>query len=734
MNFLEKIAGWMGRPSQTPPPRPGMSALRDALEQSRTHKRAERYTEALAALEQADQMAGEFADKTTSVVVRLQRADILTRQQRHDEAELLLREIHTEAAQMHEPIPQAYALIGLGVIVMERGDPEAARNYFEQARRTAGEARAAGVEGRAMGYLADIYLNEGNASYALYLLREALPKLNSSGDIELSSYFVGRLGEAMIATGQTQDGFSMIGRALRLAEQLEFRVYERRWRMALAVEAIANSNFPAAKRHLMEVLGENDQPTTPDYVLLLCRLSRACLRLGEIDDALAYAQRALDTAQDSLADQPAAIIAEGVMGVTLRTAERGAEAIPHLQTAAAGYTDLPLTPAEYNHIDILRNLAAAQAETHEHQAAHATYQRAMDRAQAMNLPLELAGTQRDLGTLLAREGQVAEAIRLWMIALETYQTEGQHNRVARLYCDIAALRRQQGQGRRAMRDYENALTTLNLVDDDETRGIVLANAATSYIDQGDIDTAESFLVESIKIAQKLQDRRSEATRRGNFGWFLIVTGRAQRAIPTLEYALRLSEAANLTLNLAVQTDNLGLAHDDLFDYRTALQYHTRALELLEPLKQPRWEAVIRANIGYTLVSLTQEANAEPHLEAALSYARNHDQPEIAVRALNGQARIVMNRRQFDQAEALLNESFQMANRADQRRLIADTHALRSQNYAAAGDMGRAHSTWREASRLYVLLRVPNGDVTPRWLHTSGPAPSNSTEPGPVDNP
>jgi hypothetical protein len=61
------------------------------------------------------------------------------------------------------------------------------------------------------------------------------------------------------------------------------------------------------------------------------------------------------------------------------------------------------------------------------------------------------------------------------------------------------------------------LTLLNSVEDQETRGIVLANAATVYVDQGDIETAESFFAESIQIAQKLEDRLAESTRRGNYG-------------------------------------------------------------------------------------------------------------------------------------------------------------------------------------------------------------------------
>jgi hypothetical protein len=55
--------------------------------------------------------------------------------------------------------------------------------------------------------------------------------------------------------------------------------------------------------------------------------------------------------------------------------------------------------------------------------------------------------------------------------------------VARLHTDIANIRRQHGEIKWAMKDYEVALTVLNSVDDLDTRGMVLANAATAYVDR-----------------------------------------------------------------------------------------------------------------------------------------------------------------------------------------------------------------------------------------------------------
>ena len=69
-----------------------------------------------------------------------------------------------------------------------------------------------------MSHLADTYLHDGNASYAAHLLREALPKLTMPSDVEMSSYFVGLLGQALIQNGQEAEGHHLIGRALGISE------------------------------------------------------------------------------------------------------------------------------------------------------------------------------------------------------------------------------------------------------------------------------------------------------------------------------------------------------------------------------------------------------------------------------------------------------------------------------------------------------------------------------------
>jgi tetratricopeptide (TPR) repeat protein len=705
MNIFERIASLVGLDINAVP-RPELVELRNILDEGRQRKRTEVYDEALRQFDEALALARTLQDKSVVPIVQLHRADVFIRQERWDEADAVLSQLEAEA--VREPIQTSYILTTRGTMFQAQGDLAGARRFYEQGLEQARRGKSAGAEGRALGHLADTYLLEGNASYAVHLLRDALVKLNSSNDMELSSYFVGRLGEALIATGQDSEGDGLLGRALRLAQHMNYRPFERQWHLALARRAMANARYSEAYNHYERtlVMLRSNAPEVPD---VLRELSRVSLNLGRNEDALNYAKRALTLHPDDA-------LTKGVMGLVLHTSGQSAEALPYLQEAAAyGEAHPDDARTRESLIEMLRTLAAALAETGDIDGATKTFERAMRLARNSPNPLEEARVHRDMGSFHAQRHQYQPAIRAWMDAVTIYEGQGYHSQVARLYCDIANLRMHLGLSQRAMKDYESALMALSSVQDPETRGIVLANAATAYVDEGDVETAESFFTEAIKIAQKLQDRVAEATRRGNYGWFLLATGRTQRALSALEYAYKQSEALHLTLPMAVQTDNLGLAHGEMGEDELALEHHRRALELAQG--NDHWQAIIRCNLAMQLVKMGRVEEAEPLLAEARAAGQRLDHYEINVRAMLGQARIALLRDDLAKAGALAQEAVLAARRTHTRRLLADALLVLSEQQAKSGQDAPAAASWEEARKLLEILHHPGAKSVPDWART-----------------
>ncbi|MBI5670776.1 MAG: tetratricopeptide repeat protein [Chloroflexi bacterium] len=688
------------------------SALHEALEAAQRAKRAERYAEALEQLNRAQSLAGN--DVNAVAVSRVSLGDVLIHQGRWDEATAVLQTARQAAYDGSQRAHLAYVLDMQGVLAQAQGEWEMARSLYEQALETARSVRAIGAEGRALGHLADCYLRENNASYAVHLLRESLPKLNMTGDIELSTYFVGRLGQALIVNGQDGEGRQLIERALRLARQLSYRRYERHWSVVVGEQALAEGRYDDAADHFdfaLSLFGEDD--TTPQRLAALRGATRAALGARQFAVAEQHARAAVQLAQ-AVGDEAAQAQAQGTLGAALLADKNYAEAIIALEAAAAYFAQAANPVAE--EMDILRDLGAAQAETGQTDAAVATYRRAVQRAEQQGARLAQAQAHRDLGLVYARQRQMSQAVREWSAALAIYEAEKYPAQVARLHCDLAGARKFLGQGQRAMKDYEQALMALNeLKDDWETRGLVLSNAATAYVDQGDIESAEAFFNEAIAIARRTGNEAAEATRRGNYGWFLVATGRAQQAIAALQYALQISKTLRLDLQAAIQTDNLGLAQDALGNYPRALEYHQQAIELVRPLDNRHWENVFAANLAQTLLALNRLEEAEPLLEAVTQAGRADDDVEVILRGLIGQGRVALKREQAGLAVALLEEAVSLARKADMRRLLAEALSALSEAQALAGQPERAAMLWDEAQKWLTMLHMPQAKTQPAWM-------------------
>lgn len=685
--------------------RPTHRELQTALEAAWQAQMAEDYSTALGTLERAIALARETGDQAAEVVAVLHKSEIFMRQGRYAEAETLNQSALNNAKGQTQ---RSYIQTMIGMVAQAQGDNVNARAAYERALDDARAAGSEAAQGRALGRLADMYLHDKNASYAIRLLKEALPKLAAAGDNEPTSYFTGILGQAMIESGQDVEGQHLIDRALRIAEQMGYKGYARHWASVLGDRAMNEARYSDAHGYFSRWL-RLFPPGTADaeYATAVTQMSRASLSLRKPDEALQYAKIALQTAE-TLDDAKLKQAAHGAMGTALRSLGQSADALPHLQAAAENASSV-----------VLRHLAAAQVDSGATDAAIQTYQQAMQAAQANDNALERAHIHRDLGLAYMRQQNLTAAINEWTAALPLYEAQKATSQVARIYCDIGNARRLLGQRARAMKEYEQALMLLNSTDanDLETRGLVLSSAANAYAEHGDAESADSFFTEAISLAERTGDRAAETTRCGNYGWFLLLVGRPRRAISMLERALPISQALGLTLQAAVQFDNLGLVYDSLGDYPAAIEKHRKALALLHELNADAalWMGQVSINLANTLLSMSSEDDAAPLIEAAVTQGRESGQNELLIAALTAQARLRLHIGQSAVADAPLTEAIALARKIENRRLLAEALAMRSQQYAALERADDASAAWSEAQRLYLMLHMPQGKIQPAWL-------------------
>ncbi len=706
MNVKDKITRWFqgDLPAYS-------SHMATQVEQARKARFAGDYDRAVQLLDNIHQHVD--ADPLSEFALIFRKAEVLLDAERIDEAKQALGQLKALAALLLEGFPKTYAEIMAGLVANAEGDTTNARLHFEEAQQIAHHAGIISGEGRASCQLAQLALQEGNAAYAITLLQTALPKLNSNSDIEASVYFLGLYGQALIQEGREAEGRKAFGRALQLAEHLQYRKYEYLWSVELGTFALNEGRYFDASTHLERALKDyQSQPPSPDISRAFLRLSEAFRLRGEPELSRTPVKIALAMASQ-LEDADLKRRARFEQALIHYATQEYPQAIEHLQSI--------LGEDESQNLEALRWIGAASSALGQTAEAMQYYQRGLSYIREHNtlgcLDKTEALFQRDLGLIYMRSRQFNEAISVWTRAVTLFEADNNYSQVSRLLTDLANIRRFMGQTSRAMKDTERALELMSRVPeyDIETRGLVLSNAANVFAEHGDIESAEAFFTQSMQFATSLESLEQAGARNNNWAWVLILLGRPRRAIAVLEPALRESQEAGLTLLNSIQTDNLGLAYDALSEHETARQYHEKALEQITPLNQPFWEAQFKANLALTLLSLKEAETALVYAEEALQGARVHGSINLYAQTLIALARVCIHLDQLEKAETLISEALHTVRRAESRRMQAEAASAESELRGAQGRLEEAQTAWDSAVHFYTILHSPQAKAIPAWL-------------------
>lgn len=689
-------------------------SLDDLLNAAQQAQYSEQYDEALKLLDQATEQIGTHPDSITlSVDLTLNRADIFIAQRDYQKAITLLDNLIDEARQREHRTPVAYGLCSKGVILQQQERLPEARNLFDEASHIARNAGAEGAEGRAIGHLGTVYLQEGNAAYAIHLLREALPLLQSSGDTMLIPDFMGHLGEALIQTGQKQEGRMVLIRALETAVTMKHRLFTRNLSRMLGEIAVGMRDYTAAQQYFQNILQLSESPLAASVAnsQLLLNMSQVSMHSDEPEKAQEYIQQAARMAETL--DNPELTAQIHAMRAMLQTPDSEPDnAIAHLEAALSVYDN---EEKDDFYIDLLCRLAAHQPDP-DQKRQH--YEQALQAAQDASLLDSVAAVTTALGSVALRyEHDPQQAIDYWQDAIRYYTDQSLYPELCQTYSQTAEAWMWLGQTKNALRDLEQALMHLNTLDDSAVRGNIMLRAARLYMIQGDMDTAESFYTDAISLAKQTEDEQAQVYSRGYYGVFLTLIGDTSPAQIELKAALALAETHQLTQMQAHLTDALAQITSLQSRYPEAEELHTSALSLLDAEldadTDPVLELFIKLHYARTLSRLNREAEALDLLETVISTGRDLHHAPLVTEALLTKAAITLPEHPAD-AATLLDEARSLVNHMQHRRLQAMLHTINSQYLAQMDQVDAATDAWLDATQLYKKMRMPLPDVT--WLN------------------
>lgn len=626
------------------------------------------------------------------------------------------------ARKIGDPRALARCLNNVGSFYSKQKNWSTAQTFHQQALDAARKSAQADVIALTLENLAQDYLHQDNPSYAQHLLKEAVVITQAGGHLQLASRVIGTLAETTLAMGDRAVAQKLWEQAIYLAQRSSQTELQLRLLQKLAELEMDGGEYVKAIQHLQEAenlaLRLGNQP--PEFFMnSALDLATAYRRVGNSAQAEEYATRALAQARSmgSASQEMMALTRLGMaaygMGDLVRAQNFLSEALAADQTQTASDRD--------ERIQIMLTLGkVAMRQDHLDDAARLVNQ-ALDLARAEGQISRQAEVLHLLGSLETKQGRREAALGHWQTALQLL-TSGEgvpdHAALARLRCDIAQVRRDTGDFKAAMDEYEKALVLLNHVNHAPTRGMVLSNAATLYTETGDIDTAQAFYDESIEIAHSTGDQFAESLRLGNLGWFYSLTGRPQTAIDRLERAIKISRDLGDTLMIAVQSNNLAGAYVQTREFDAARGLHKQAVAAATALGTDRWLAVFLSDMATTLTAADRLTEAEPLYLSALERNAPTGDLETLVRTQARLAMLYARTGRLAEAMTLATQAESRSRKMFYQRGWADASAALGEIARAQGDQLSAQKYYAEAHRLYTILHDPSASRVASFLPAS----------------
>ena len=247
-------------------------------------------------------------------------------------------------------------------------------------------------------------------------------------------------------------------------------------------------------------------------------------------------------------------------------------------------------------------------------------------------------------------------------------------------------------------EYETALNqfqkSLSLYKENSNTNILyinyaLNNIAVVYEELGHYTNAVACYLESLKIADKINDRDGIATAFVNLGSLYDTIGMYDKSLEYLTNALRLFKIENSDDGVATTLGNLSSTHLNLKDYNKALEYQLESLKLEKENHNKAGMAISYCSIADIYLETTNYNKAIEYYNKCIKLAKSIDNKDILCGALGGTGKIYFESEQYEQALKFYQQALDIALKIGKKENMHTYYKALSATYFSIGDHHKA---------------------------------------------
>jgi tetratricopeptide (TPR) repeat protein len=307
-----------------------------------------------------------------------------------------------------------------------------------------------------------------------------------------------------------------------------------------------------------------------------------------------------------------------------------------------------------------------------------------------------AETLNNIGAVYQSLGETRKALENYDQALSIRQAAGDRGGADITLRNIGDIYNLSGEPQKALEKYDQALPAIRASGNRAEEAGALSGIGFAYQSLGETRKALDNFIEALSISRLVEDRDAEAVTLNNIGTIYLTLGETQKALDKFNESLPIRRAAGNQRGAAVTLNNIGEVYRSLGEMQIALDKYHEALSIRRAVGDRRGEAVTLNNIGLVYQLLGEKGKAlEKHNEALPIRRAVGDREGAAVTLLN-MGYVYWSSGEIRKALDSYNDALSISRAIGDRRIQAATLNGLGRVYESSGEWRRALDTYNDS--------------------------------------
>ncbi len=272
--------------------------------------------------------------------------------------------------------------------------------------------------------------------------------------------------------------------------------------------------------------------------------------------------------------------------------------------------------------------------------------------------------QYSLGTLYMSTGDYTRAHDIFAKILEA------DPRNIKALWEMGVVEITRGNAQAALDSLSKGLSLAIQVDNQEQKALILLSQGISYRMLNKPDEALRNYEDSIKINEKLGQKRGVAAALDEMAALQAMSGKSDAALASYTKALALQRDIGMKEEAGDTLLDMGTVYQDRGDYDQALARYKEALQIQREIGDQGSEALCLTNIGAVYLAKGDTDNAFTNYQQALQLREKLGVPGDIAQTLEGLGEAYTHTGQYDLALKSLLRALELARKVGEARSIA----------------------------------------------------------------